>query len=225
MDLVMRAVIIAVVAGMLPKPAHAQQRAASASACAMHAPEAARRSGLPVDVLLRVMHVESRGDREAISPKGAIGCMQIMPVTWRYLTARYRLGDDPFEPHMNMIGGALYLAELARQFGFPGAYSAYNAGPGRYRRHVRGGIPLPSETIAYVAQITGDTVPPPRTALADHSTVPRWQEAALFMPPSRQQRSSAPPAPEGATRDHVGASHPAPANSLFPVLRPAVASD
>ena len=67
-----------------------------------------------------------------------MGCMQIMPATWRYLTARYALGSDPWNARFNMIGGALYLAELARQFGFPGAYAAYNAGPGRYARHVRG---------------------------------------------------------------------------------------
>src|SRR3546814_7828697 len=67
---------------------------------------------------------------------------------------------------MNMIGGALYLAELARQFGFPGAYSAYNAGPGRYQRYVRRGVPLPSETVAYTAQITGGSPMPARSVVA-----------------------------------------------------------
>src|SRR3546814_20739607 len=81
---------------------------------------------------------------------------------------------------MNMIGGALYLAELARQFGFPGAYSAYNAGPGRYQRYVRRGVPLPSETVAYTAQITGGSPMPARSVVAaDKPTLPRWQEAGL----------------------------------------------
>src|SRR3546814_4117707 len=80
------------------------------------------------------MHAESLGRPRAMSHKGAMGCMQIMPATWADLTRRHTLGGDPFDPRMNMIGGALYLAELARQFGFPGAYSAYNAGPGRYQR-------------------------------------------------------------------------------------------
>src|SRR3546814_477719 len=126
-----------------------------ASACAHHAPEAAHRSGLSVDIILRVMHTESRGRPRAIWPKGAMGCMQIMPPTWAYLSQRYRLGRDPWDARMNMIGGALYLAELVRQFGLPGAYSAYNAGPGRYQRHVRDGIPLPAETVAYAAALPG----------------------------------------------------------------------
>src|SRR3546814_19550300 len=75
------------------------------------------------------MHAESLGRPRAMSHKGAMGCMQIMPATWADLTRRHTLGGDPFDPRMNMIGGALYLAELARQFGFPGAYSAYNAVP------------------------------------------------------------------------------------------------
>src|SRR3546814_7209651 len=81
-------------------------------ACMVHAPEAARRSGLSAAIILRIMHAESRGRPTARSPKGAIGCMQIVPGTWAYLTRRYRLGSDPWNPRMNMIGGALYLAEL-----------------------------------------------------------------------------------------------------------------
>ena len=48
-----------------------------------------QRSGLGVDVIMRVMRAESGGDARAVSPKGAIGCMQIMPPTWADLTARY----------------------------------------------------------------------------------------------------------------------------------------
>lgn len=159
-----------------------------ASACAHHAPEAARRSGLSADIILRVMHAESRGRPRAISPKGAMGCMQIMPPTWTYLTRRYGLGRDPWHARMNMIGGALYLAELVRQFGMPGAYSAYNAGPGRYRRHVRDGVPLPVETVAYAAALTGKAPPrAPSYAQADRAPTTRWQEAGLFMPALRTQ--------------------------------------
>src|SRR3546814_12275666 len=86
----------------------------------------------------------------------------------------FTLGGDPFDPRMNMIGGALYLAELARQFGFPGAYSAYNAGPGRYQRYVRRGVPLPSETVAYTAQITGGPpMPASSVVAADQPTLNR----------------------------------------------------
>lgn len=157
-----------------------------ASACARHAPEAARRSGLSAEIILKVMYAESRGRPRAISPKGATGCMQIMPSTWTYLTRRYRLGRDPWDARMNMIGGALYLAELVRQFGLPGAYSAYNAGPGRYRRHVREGVPLPAETVAYVASLTGKaSARGPSYARAELPPTTRWQEAGLFMPAPR----------------------------------------
>jgi len=135
------------------------------------------------------MHVESRGRASAISPKGAIGCMQIMPATWRYLTARHGLGADPWNARLNMIGGALYLAELARQFGFPGAYAAYNAGPARYARHVQKAVPLPAETVAYMASITGAAAP--RVSGRDRDAgaaamTPRWQDAGLFLVAGRE---------------------------------------
>ncbi len=205
-----------------PLFASASASAQGADACARHAPEAARRSGLSVGIVLRVMHAESRGRPRAVSPKGAMGCMQIMPGTWADLTRRHALGDIPFDPRMNMIGGALYLAELARQFGFPGAFSAYNAGPGRYQRHVRRGVPLPAETIAYTAQITGGAPMPARSIVApDKQTPPRWQEAALFMPvaPSRSPSSSA--ATDGAAGSHDG-GNPFAANALFPLMRQVV---
>jgi soluble lytic murein transglycosylase-like protein len=44
------------------------------------------------------MQVESGGDEHAISPRGAMGLMQLMPATWAELSARYGLGRDPFDP-------------------------------------------------------------------------------------------------------------------------------
>jgi soluble lytic murein transglycosylase-like protein len=182
--------------------------ASSSAACAPHAAEAAARSALPDHVILRVMHVESRGRPNAMSPKGAMGCMQIMPATWRYLTARHGLGGDPWNARFNMIGGALYLAELARQFGFPGAYAAYNAGPARYARHVRGAARLPAETVAYMASLSG-TAPPrvrPDGRVDERTSVPpRWQEATLFLDGAR---------PRTAPLD-VGTQMPR--NELFPL--------
>ena len=204
-------------ASLAPFSALARESLATVSpspACAPHAAEAAARSALPATVILRVMHVESRGRANAISPKGAMGCMQIMPATWRYLTARYALGSDPWSARFNMIGGALYLAELARQFGFPGAYAAYNAGPARYARHVRGGARLPAETIAYMASLSGTVSPRARRdGTADRNSVtPRWQEATLFVGATRP-RAAAPEVsvPEAAARP---ARH-----ELFPLVR------
>lgn len=207
----------ALIASLAPVPALAGEPLAAvppSPACAPHAAEAAARSALPATVILRVMHVESRGRANAISPKGAMGCMQIMPATWRYLTTRYALGSDPWNARFNMIGGALYLAELARQFGFPGAYAAYNAGPARYARHVRGTARLPAETVAYVASLSG-AVPPRarRDSTTDRNLpAPRWQEATLFLDRSRP-RAVAPEMPAPAT-----AARPA-RPELFPLAR------
>lgn len=147
-------------------------------ACAAHVPEAASRSGLSADTILRVMMAESGGNPRIVSSKGATGCMQIMPATWAYLTSRYNLGADPFDARRNMIGGAMYLAELEARYGMPGALAAYNAGPGRYERYAAGTATLPAETIAYTARI-GTGVPMP---LAGTSAA-RWQEAGLFLKP------------------------------------------
>lgn len=149
---------------------------AVANACANYASEAANRSGLPIDIVLRVMMAESGGNPRIVSSKGAMGCMQIMPATWSYLTGRYRLRADPFDARMNMIGGAMYLAELGSRYGWPGAFSAYNAGPGRYQRYVRNGAALPAETIAYTGRLGGNADPRPTVVIA-----PRWQAASLFL--------------------------------------------
>jgi len=179
---------------------------AIANACAIHAPEAASRSGLSADVILRVMMAESRGNPRALSPKGAGGCMQIMSATWTYLSVRYALGSNRFNPRMNMIGGALYLAELAARYGFPGAYAAYNAGPGRYERYAAGTAVLPVETIAYTARI-GRTVPVPNAARLDQ----RWQEASLFL-----SRNTLPATRALAPRAETG-DPGRPTNLLFPL--------
>ncbi len=158
-------------------PAHAAPLAAlPTKSCRAHAPKAAMRSGIYVDVILRVMRAESGGNPGIVSPKGAIGCMQIMPATWTYLSRRYGLGNDPYGARMNMIGGALYLAELARRFGWPGAYAAYNAGPTRYIRYAANGVPLPAETVAYAARLGRAAAP--AIAAIPHA---RWQEAQLFL--------------------------------------------
>ncbi|MFB0872650.1 MULTISPECIES: lytic transglycosylase domain-containing protein [unclassified Sphingobium] len=164
--------LLAATASVAAKPASSL----AANGCALHAPEAATRSGLSIEVVLRVMMAESGGRPRVVSPKGAKGCMQIMPATWAYLTAHYRLGPDPFDARMNMIGGAMYLAELVSRYGAAGAIAAYNAGPGRYERYISGSTPLPAETIAYAARIGS-----PVTRGAVPTAAPRWQEAQLFL--------------------------------------------
>ena len=74
--------------------------------------EAAQRFGFPARWILAVMRRESAGDVRAVSEKGAMGLMQIMPDTWDELRARYGLGRDPFDPRDNILAGAAYLREL-----------------------------------------------------------------------------------------------------------------
>ena len=116
--------------------------------------EASRRFDIPETWIRAIMRVESHGDVRAISPKGAMGLMQIMRPTWDGLRARYGLGNDPFDPHDNIIAGAAYLAEMGGHYGMPGALAAYNAGPARYEEHKLLGAPLPGETAAYLDKLT-----------------------------------------------------------------------
>ncbi len=122
--------------------------------------EAARRFGIPPHWIRAVMKAESGGNRQALSPKGAMGLMQIMPGTWAELRVRYGLGDDPFDPAANILAGAAYLRQMHDRFGYPGLFAAYNAGPARYEAHLREGVALPMETRRYIATLA--QMPPDR---------------------------------------------------------------
>jgi soluble lytic murein transglycosylase-like protein len=115
--------------------------------------EASQRFDIPASWLQAVIGVESSGDLHAISPKGAMGLMQIMPETWTSLRLRYDLGADPFDAHDNILAGAAYLRELHDRYGAPGFLAAYDAGPTRYDAYLATGRPLPNETLAYVDRL------------------------------------------------------------------------
>ena len=150
---------------------------------AAHIAEAAQRFTIPAAWLRAIMRVESRGDRRAVSPKGAMGLMQLMPETWAALRTRYGLGRDPFDPHDNILAGAAFLREMHDRYGSPGFLAAYNAGPVRYEDYRDRRRPLPPETVAYVAAlvpfvgdgaIDGPVLPAP----SDPSS---WTQAPLFI--------------------------------------------
>jgi hypothetical protein len=158
--------------------------------------EAAQRFGIPAAWIRAVMQAESFGDVRAMSPKGAIGLMQIMPETWAGLRQRYGLGADPYDAHDNIIAGAAYLRELHDRYGFPGFLAAYNAGPSRWEDHLATGRPLPVETRAYLARL----VPIVGGAAADDTVllaavVKSWTEASLFPARPASPTNSAGPAP------------------------------
>jgi Transglycosylase SLT domain len=159
-----------------------------------HVAEAARHFGLPNDLILAVIHVESAGDAGAVSQAGAMGLMQIMPGTWADLRRRYRLGTDPFDARDNIFAGTAYLREMYDQFGSPGFLAAYNAGPGRYADHLATNRPLPHETRDYVAKLVemlGTNTPVANKIPARERT--NWRTAPLFVAPSLAN----PDAPEG----------------------------
>lgn len=148
---------------------------------AAHIAEASRRFGIPAAWIRAVMRAESGGDARAVSPKGAIGLMQIMPGTWAELRDRHGLGRDPFDPRDNILAGAAYLRELHDRYGSPGFLAAYNAGPGRYEEHLAG-RPLPAETRAYVAALVpffggGERAD---AAAGDNADPRSWMRAPLF---------------------------------------------
>jgi hypothetical protein len=79
--------------------------------------------------------------------------MQLMPTTWSQMSRRLKLGDDPYQPHDNILAGAEYLRELYDRYGSPGFIAAYHAGPERYEDAMRGSQPLPAETVDYLARV------------------------------------------------------------------------
>ena len=144
--------------------------------------EASQRFGIPVSWIRAVMRAESGEDVHALSPKGAMGLMQIMPATWASLRARHGLGANPYDPHDNILAGAAFLQELYDRYGSPGFLAAYNAGPGRYEDHLATGRPLPDETRAYVAAIA-PLIGEGRieNAMAIASVGRSWTEGPIFV--------------------------------------------
>lgn len=114
------------------------------------AEKAARLTSVPVNLVRAVMAVESSRRVDAVSPRGAVGLMQLMPGTAKELGVK-----DPSDPWQNLVGGARYLARQIGRFGrVDHALAAYNAGPGAVERH--GGIPPYRETRAYVQRVMAE---------------------------------------------------------------------
>jgi hypothetical protein len=112
------------------------------------ATEEATRQGLDPSLLHRVIATESNWDKNAISPKGAIGLGQLMPGTAKELQV------DPTDPFDNIRGAAKYLKKQLDTFKTPElALQAYNAGPGSVRSGKASGY---GETQKYVQRVLGD---------------------------------------------------------------------
>lgn len=111
---------------------------------------AADKYGLPRWLVRSVMHAESAFQPQAVSPKGAIGLMQLMPGTAQML------GADPKDPAQNADAGARYLRDLLQKYdgALWHALAAYNAGPGAVAKYK--GLPPYADTLRYISRIDQD---------------------------------------------------------------------
>jgi soluble lytic murein transglycosylase-like protein len=104
--------------------------------------------GVPAELIHSVIKIESNYDEKAVSPKGAMGLMQLMPETARYYGVR-----NPFDPEENIKGGVLYLKDLIRLFKGQTnlVLAAYNAGQEALKKF--NGVPPYKETIEYIKKV------------------------------------------------------------------------
>ncbi len=113
----------------------------------------ARRYRLDPDLLRAIAQVESGGDPYAVSPRGAMGLMQLMPGTAKTFGVA-----DPFDPLANLVGAARFLRRLnshpSLAANLPRLLAAYNAGESAVERYR--GIPPYDETRRYVRQVLLD---------------------------------------------------------------------
>ncbi len=133
-------------------PAAAVPPAAAPAAKDMFA-AAAEKHGLPVALVKSVVKAESNFNAKAVSPKGAIGLMQLMPGTAK------ELGVDPTIPEQNVDAGTRYLRDLLIKYEgnedqVARAVAAYNAGPGAVDKYK--GVPPYLETQSYVRRVLLD---------------------------------------------------------------------
>jgi soluble lytic murein transglycosylase-like protein len=108
---------------------------------------AAKKNGLPPSFVHSVVAAESGYKVDAVSPKGAVGLMQLMPATAK----TYRV--DPLDPAQNVEAGAAYLRELLIKYDGDArrALAAYNAGPGAVSKY--NGVPPYAETQTYIERV------------------------------------------------------------------------
>jgi soluble lytic murein transglycosylase-like protein len=111
--------------------------------------QAAARHNVDPNLVRAVVKVESNFNPNAVSRKGAMGLMQLMPSTARQLNVK-----NPFDPEQNVDAGVRHLKQLLESYGgdIKLTLAAYNAGAGAVARSA--GVPHYAETQNYVRRIT-----------------------------------------------------------------------
>jgi soluble lytic murein transglycosylase-like protein len=111
--------------------------------------QAASRHNVDPNLVRSVVKVESNYNPNAVSRKGAMGLMQLMPGTARSLNV-----TNPFDPQQNVDAGVRHLKQLLENYGgnVPLSLAAYNAGARAVARSA--GVPHYAETRNYVKRIT-----------------------------------------------------------------------